>query len=77
MKANVEHSLRENPYNNAAAILGCRRSETLIFGELIESLPMYSYHGEPPFDEVVDMAQKQRRYEDLVVAIKVLIRSTQ
>jgi len=33
-------------------VLGCGRSGTSIFGELFASLPGYSYHSEPPFDEL-------------------------
>jgi hypothetical protein len=34
-------------------ILGCGRSGTSIFGELFEHLPSYTYHSEPPFEDVL------------------------
>ena len=34
-------------------ILGCGRSGTSIFGELLQSIPGYTYYSEPRFDEVL------------------------
>ena len=35
-----------------AVVLGCGRSGTSIFGELFAGLPGYSYHSEPPFEDL-------------------------
>lgn len=35
-----------------AVVLGCGRSGTSILGELLASLPGYSYYSEPPFEEL-------------------------
>jgi hypothetical protein len=35
-----------------AVVLGCGRSGTSIFGELFAALPGYSYHSEPPFEDL-------------------------
>ncbi len=35
-----------------AIVLGCGRSGTSIFGELFAGLPGYSYHSEPPFEDL-------------------------
>ena len=36
-------------------ILGCGRSGTSIFGELLESIPVYTYYSEPAFEDVVNL----------------------
>ena len=44
----------ESPGSRAfhAVVLGCGRSGTSILGELFASLPGYTYHSEPPFEEL-------------------------
>ena len=37
-----------------AIVLGCGRSGTSIFGELFNHLPIYHYHSEPAFDELLN-----------------------
>jgi hypothetical protein len=37
-------------------ILGCGRSGTSIFGELLESIPAYTYYSEPDFESVVNLS---------------------
>lgn len=37
-------------------ILGCGRSGTSIFGELLESIPFYTYYSEPDFETIVNLS---------------------
>jgi hypothetical protein len=41
---------------NHAVILGCGRSGTSIFGELLECIPGYTYFSEPDFESVLKLS---------------------